>query len=205
MATPPKTAILLVDPYNEFIHPEGKMYPAVSASLKEANTVKHLQKMVKAAHSHKIPIYYCLHQQYTPTAFQGWQHPTALQTGQNTNKVFEEGSWGAKVFEGLEPDLNNGDIMVSKHWSGSSFANTDLDYQLRQRGVTDLVIAGLVANTCIESTARYAYELGYQVTLLSDATAGFSIEQKHAATDITWSLFGNVVTTSEYVATLSDK
>jgi nicotinamidase-related amidase len=42
---------------------------------------------------------------------------------------------------------------------GSSFNNTDLDYQLRQREITEIVIAGLVANTCVEATARYAYDL----------------------------------------------
>ena len=41
----------------------------------------------------------------------------------------------------------------------SSFANTDLDYQLKQRNITKVVIAGLIAETCFESTARYAYEL----------------------------------------------
>jgi nicotinamidase-related amidase len=42
---------------------------------------------------------------------------------------------------------------------GSSFQNTDLDYQLRQRTIENLVLGGLTANTCLESTARYAYEL----------------------------------------------
>jgi nicotinamidase-related amidase len=49
---------------------------------------------------------------------------------------------------------------------GSGFANTDLDYLLHQRSITHLVLAGMVANTCLESTARYARELGYYVTLL---------------------------------------
>jgi nicotinamidase-related amidase len=46
-------------------------------------------------------------------------------------------------------------------WSNfwSSFQNTDLDFQLRQRDITNVVIAGLTANACVEATARYAYEL----------------------------------------------
>ena len=54
----------------------------------------------------------------------------------------ESGTWEAYIVE-----------------SGSSFQNTDLDYQLKQRGVKHVVMAGLVANTCLEATARYAYEL----------------------------------------------
>ncbi|KAK1456967.1 hypothetical protein CCUS01_09847 [Colletotrichum cuscutae] len=107
MATP-TTAIVLVDPYNEFLHHEGKIYPG--------------------------------------------------------------------------------------------FANTDLNYQLRQRGVTHLVMAGMIANTCLESTARDARELGFHVTLLSDATAGFSTEAKDAATNLIWPLIvENVTTVGDWV------
>ncbi|KAJ5862773.1 hypothetical protein N7455_006841 [Penicillium solitum] len=53
-----------------------------------------------------------------------------------------------------------------------SFSNTDLDFQLRQREIKRLVFVGLTANTYLESTARHAYELGYQVKMLKDATAG---------------------------------
>lgn len=40
-----------------------------------------------------------------------------MQKSQNENKAFEEGTWGVKIFEGLEPSLENGDVVVSKHWS----------------------------------------------------------------------------------------
>lgn len=48
----------------------------------------------------------------------------------------------------------------------SSFQSTDLDFQLHQREITHVVLAGLTTNTCLEATARYAYELGYHVTML---------------------------------------
>ncbi|OCL08528.1 Isochorismatase hydrolase [Glonium stellatum] len=199
-----KTAILLIDPYNDFLHPEGKMYHALAASLIETDTIRHVNDLLTAARAHKIPVYYGLHQQYKPGFFDGWKHMTELHVSQQTHKVFEEGSWGAQIFKGMEPKLENGDVVVSKHWSSSSFQNTDLDYQLHQREITDVVIAGLTTNACVEATARYAYDLGYHVTLLSDATAAFSIEQKKAATDIIWPLFASKVTTvDEYVAELN--
>ncbi|KAL7792556.1 Isochorismatase-like protein [Trichoderma ceciliae] len=127
----------------------------------------------------------------------------ALHESQKVNRVFEEGSWGAQIFKGMEPESENGDVIFSKHWSSSSFQNTDLDFLLRQREITNVAIAGLTANACVESTARYAYDLGYHVTLLSDATAAFSHEQKQAATDVPWPLFASKVTTVEqYVASL---
>ncbi|RDW69605.1 putative nicotinamidase-like amidase protein [Coleophoma cylindrospora] len=155
----PKTAIVILDPYNDFLHPEGKLYHLLAESIKDTDTITHLKDLVATARKHKIPIYYGLHQQCRPGFLAGWLHPTASQQSQLKSSAFEEGSWGVEFFEGLEPSLENGDVVVSKHWGSSSFQNTDLDFQLKQREITHLVMAGLTANTCLESTARYAYEL----------------------------------------------
>ncbi len=160
MPVPPNTAVILIDPYNDFLHPKGKLTPLLATSLNKTDTLTHLKAMVTAARAHKIPIYYGLHQQVRPGFLAGWKHAAASQLSQSEHKAFEEGSWGVEIYEGLEPDVEgNGDVIVSKHWSSSSFQNTDLDYQLRQRDITRVVLGGLVANTCLESTARYAYEL----------------------------------------------
>lgn len=42
-----------------------------------------------------------------------------MHTSQEEGKVFEEGSWGAQIFEGMEPVVVNGDVVVAKHWSSS--------------------------------------------------------------------------------------
>ena len=120
---------------------------------------------------------------------------------QEESHAFAEGSWGAQVLAGLEPDvLDNSDVVVSKHWNSSSFHSTDLDFQLRQRRVEKLVLVGLTANTCLESTGRYAYELGYHVTMVKDATAGWNKEQMDAATEMIWPLFASdVTTTAEWI------
>ncbi|CZS88889.1 uncharacterized protein RCO7_04563 [Rhynchosporium graminicola] len=194
----------------------GKLNGPLAASLKETDTITHLREMVTAARANKIPIYYGLHQQAKPGFLAGWNHATPLQQSQKENVAFDEGSWGVNIYEGLEPSRENGDVIVSKHWCSSSFQNTDLvrrlseimygknlDYQLRQRDIQSLVMGGLTSNTCLESSARYAYELGYHVTLLKDATAGFTIEQKNAATDLIWALFAHEVkTVGEWIKTL---
>ncbi|KAF7925510.1 uncharacterized protein EAE98_006735 [Botrytis deweyae] len=198
MSSTNKTAIVLVDPYNDFLHPKGKVNHLLAESIAATNTISHLQNLVTIARAQKIPIYYGLHQQVKAGFIAGWEHTTVTQQGQRDSKTFEEGSWGVEIYEGLEPDVEeNGDVIVSKHWCSSSFANTDLDYQLKQRDITHLVFAGLTANTCLESTARYAYELGYHITMLKDATAGFNTVVKDAATDLIWPLFANEVLTVE--------
>lgn len=116
-STTSNTAVVIIDPYNDFLHPEGKLNGLLAESLKETDSIKHLKELVAAARANKIPIYYGLHQQQKPGFIAGWKHATAMQHSQNDNKAFEEGSWGVNIYEGLEPDLNNGDVVVSKHWS----------------------------------------------------------------------------------------
>ncbi|KAI8634973.1 Isochorismatase-like protein [Xylariaceae sp. FL1651] len=183
------TAVLLIDPYNDFLHEEGKLYGRLAESIKDSDTITHLFEVVNAARSAGIPIFYCMHQQTDQYTYRGWKYLNNSQKGLGSNKVFEEGSFGAQFYKGLQPDFDAGDVVVSKHWNSSSFANTDLDYQLHKRGISKVVLAGLIANTCIEATARYAYER-------SNATAAFTTELKNVATDLVWPLFANRVCTA---------
>lgn len=72
------------------------------------------------------------------------------------------------------------DVVIKEDWASSGLANTDLDNQLKQRGITHVIVVGLIANTCIECTSRFAVELGYHVTLVQDATSAFRAEAMRA-------------------------
>ncbi|KAL6895360.1 Isochorismatase-like protein [Trichoderma longibrachiatum] len=201
-----KTAVLLIDPLNEFLHPDGKIYSLLKDSINATDTVNNLQKFVKIARSNKLPIFYCQHQLFEEGQFDDWKHMSKSQLTIQQTKAFTVGSFGAEIMKGLEPDRSNGDAIVSRHWNSSSFANTDLDYQLRQRDITHVVVAGMVANTCLESTARYAVEMGYYVTIISDATAGFSIPLKEAAEKIIWpTIVDEVLQVDDWAAKLNNK
>jgi nicotinamidase-related amidase len=111
------TGILLIDPYNDFLHKNGKLNPRIAESLEKTNTIAHIHQLIKAARSRKIPIFYCLHQQTTPHIYKDWQIMTDSQKAIKGKMAFEEGSWGAQFFEGMEPDFDAGDVVVSKHWN----------------------------------------------------------------------------------------
>jgi nicotinamidase-related amidase len=111
----PNTAVLLIDPYNEFLHPDGKLHFKVSTSLAETNTITHLKELVAGARANKIPIFYCFHQQIHAKSYEHWNHMTNAQKESERRMVFEENTFGTKIFEGLEP--GEGDVVVSKHWS----------------------------------------------------------------------------------------
>jgi nicotinamidase-related amidase len=76
--------------------------------------------------------------------------------------------------------------------------------QLKKHGIHKLIVIGLIAHTCIEATVRYAAELGYDATLVKDATADYSNEIMHAALDIDIPNYASpVVNTSEIVASIA--
>ena len=79
-----------------------------------------------------------------------------------------------------------------------------MDLQLKRHGIHQLIVIGLIAHTCIEATVRFAAELGYQVTMIKDATADYSGEEMHAALDINLPNYASaIVTTKEIVDTIS--
>ena len=77
--------------------------------------------------------------------------------------IFEAGTCGGDFHPNFQPSVN--DLVVQERWCSSEFANTDLDLLLKQQGIHKLIIIGLRANTCIDSTIRFAAEPGYETTL----------------------------------------
>jgi nicotinamidase-related amidase len=94
--------------------------------------------------------------------------------------------------------------MTLEHWGSSGFANTDLDLQLKKHGIHQLTVMGLIAQTCVEATDRYAAELDYDVTMVKDATADYSNKEMHAALDVNIPNYASgIVTTNEVVDSIS--
>jgi ureidoacrylate peracid hydrolase len=117
-------------------------------------------------------------------------------------KTFEHGTWGGEIRSEFAPQT--GEIVALGHWGSSGFANTDLDVQLKRHGIQRLIVIGLIAHTCVEATVRYAAELGYEVTVVRDATASDSDEEMHAALDVNIPNYASaIVTTSQILDALS--
>ncbi len=193
-----KTALLFIDPYNDFLAEEGKMWPLVSDVARSIELHANLARVRAAVRAAGFPIFILPHHRHKDTDFDGWAHPTPFQLGAHAAKLFDADGWGGEWYPDYAPEP--GDIVVKEHWSGSSFANTDLDVQLRQHGITHVILIGLIANTCVETSGRYASELGYHVTLVRDATAAMSAEAMHAAHEINGPTYAHaILTTAELV------
>ena len=196
-------ALLLVDPYNDFLSEGGKVWPRVKAIAEQVNLLDNLRRIVRAARDSGLTIFFVPHHRWEPGDFVRWRYPTPYQLGGAKREVFARGSWGGTFHHDFQPQ--DGDVVIHEHSGSSGFANTDLDLQLGQHGISQAILVGMIANTCIEATGRFAAELGYHVTLVKDATSAFSPEAMHAAHKINGPTYAHEITTTDaLIAELAD-
>ena len=196
------TGLVVIDPYNDFISAGGKVWDRLKGVIETNNCVGHMEQVLAAARSADIRIFYALHRRYRPGDYETWEYIAPIQQAAWSRKTFECGTWGGEIRSEFEPQP--GDIVAHEHWGSSGFANTDLDLQLKRHGIHQLIVMGLIAHTCVEATVRYAAELGYQVTMVKDATADYSETEMHAALEINIPNYATaVLTADEVIAAIS--
>ena len=191
------TALLVIDPYNEFISVGGKLWDRVKRVAEANNCVPHMLQVLNAARETGLPVFYALHHRYRPGDYETWTYIAPVQKAAWLHKTFEYGTWGGELRPEFAP--RPGDVVALEHWCSSGFANTDLDLQLKKRGIHKLIVIGLIAHTCVEATVRFAAELGYEVTLVKDATADYSDEEMHAALDVNIPNYARAVVTADEI------
>jgi ureidoacrylate peracid hydrolase len=196
------TALLMIDPYNDFISEGGKIWDRIRTVAEANQCVPNMERVLNAARNAELRVFYALHRRYRPGDYETWKYIAPIQKAAWKRKSFEDGTWGGEIRAEFAPKV--GDIVASEHWCSSGFANTDLDLQLKRHGVHRLIVIGLIAHTCVEATVRFAAELGYEVTVVKDATADYSNEEMHAALDINIPSYASaIVTTTEIVEAIS--
>jgi len=197
------TALLLIDPYNDFISEGGKIWNRLKAVAESNGCVAHMLQVLNAARRAELRIFYALHHRYRQGDYETWKYVAPIQKAAWSHKTFENGTWGGELRSEFTPRA--GEIVAQEHWCSSGFANTDLDLQLKKHGIQKLIIIGLIAHTCVEATVRFAAELGYEVTMVKDATADCSDAEMHAALDINIPNYASaVVTTAEVVDSIRE-
>src|SRR5215469_13087910 len=196
------TGLLLIDPYNDFISEGGKIWDRIRGVAEANDCIPHMLQMLTTARKTGVRVFYAMHHRYRPGDYETWKHIAPIQKAAWSGKTFEYGTWGGEFRSEFAPQP--GDTVAQEHWCSSGFANTDLDLLLKRHGIHKLIVIGLIAHTCIEATVRYAAELGYDVTVVKDATADYSDEMMHAALDINLPNYASaIVTTSQIVASIS--
>jgi ureidoacrylate peracid hydrolase len=196
------TGLLVIDPYNDFISEGGKLWDRLKGVAEANKCVPHMMQVINAARKVELRVFYALHRRYRPGDYETWKYIAPIQKAAWLRQSFENGTWGGEIRPEFTP--RPGEIVAQEHWCSSGFANTDLDLLLKKHGIHKLIVIGLIAHTCVEATVRYAAELGYEVTVVKDATADYSDGEMHAALDVNIPNYASaIVTTDEIVDSMS--
>ncbi len=173
------TALVVTDPQNDFLSPEGVTWGVVGDSVTENNTVGNIESLFKAAKENNFQVFISPHYYY-PTD-KGWAFEGPLELLMHNINMFDrKGALTLDGFENSGPDflqqykkyINDGKTVVtSPHKVYGPEAN-DLVLQLRKRKIDKVLLAGMSANLCVESHLRELLEQGFEVAVVKDATAG---------------------------------
>jgi ureidoacrylate peracid hydrolase len=179
---PSRAALLFIDVQNFSCHPDGAEWALMDAAerdekkapflkLMDQQVVPRMQSLQAACRAAGIEVMYTTIESLTKD---GRDRSLDYKiTGFNIPK----GSWDGKVIDAITP--GDDEIVLPKS-SSSVFVSTHIDYILRNLGVQQLILSGVLTDQCVESAIRDACDLGYLVTQVTDACATFS-DVRHAA------------------------
>jgi nicotinamidase-related amidase len=127
------TALLMIDPYNDFIFEGGKIGDRVKAVAEANKCVPNVWQVLNAARKAGLGVFYALHHRYRPGDYEAWKYIAPIEKAAWLRKTFENGTWSGEIHSGFEPQPD--DIVALEHWCSSGFANIDLDLQLKAHGI----------------------------------------------------------------------
>ncbi len=210
---PAHTALVVTDPQNDFLSPDGVAWGVVGASVTENNTIANIETLFKTAKREGFPVFVSPHY-YFPHD-KRWQFEGTLEALMHDIGMFDRadplslegflGS-GADWLERYKPYIQDGATVVTSPHKVYGPESNDLVLQLRKRGIDRVILAGMSANLCTESHMRELLEQGFDVTVVSDGTAGAKTPELgdgYAAALTNFKFIANaVVTTKAAVAAM---
>lgn len=172
------TAIVITDPQNDFLSPDGVAWGAVGQSVQENNTVENLETIFQLAEKYGMPVFISPHYYYKHD--HGWAFEGALEVLMHNIHMFDRGDQlnvdgfegsGADWLERYKPYIEKNLVTVVGPHKVFGPEQNDLSLQLRKRKVDKVILAGMSGNLCVESHLRELLEDGFEVAVVGDATA----------------------------------
>ncbi len=207
------TAVVITDPQNDFLSPNGVAWGAVGQSVKENNTVENLETIFQLAEQHEIPVFISPHYYYEHD--HEWVFEGTLEVLMHNINMFDRGNQlSVEGFEGSGADFlgrykkyveKDYVTVVGPHKVYGPEQN-DLSLQLRKQKVDKVILAGMSGNLCVESHLRELIEDGFEVAVVGDATASAKLpglDGNQAAQTNYRMLSSHVFTTQELAETLA--
>jgi len=201
-----RTALVVTDPQNDFLSPKGVAWGVVGKSVEANNTVENIETLLKTAKASGIPVFISPHY-YFPHDH-GWKFEGALEKLMHNIGMFDRKGplnvdgfehSGADWLERYKPYINDGKTIVTSPHKVYGPETNDLVLQLRKQGIDKVILAGMSANLCTESHMRELMEQGFEVAVVSDATAAAQVEEGdgYAAALVNFRFIANTVWTTK--------
>ena len=210
-----RVALVVTDPQIDFLGPDGAAYPVFAESIAEQDTVRNLGRLIAAAKAAGIPVIISPHYYYPHD--HRWQFAAPGEAMMHQLGMFQrsgplevdgfEGS-GADWLPELKDLIDDGRTIVCSPHKIAGPQTNDTLFQLRKAGATQVILAGMAANFCVESHLRDFVEHGIEVAVVRDATAGSKIPEgdAYAAALLNFRWFANALwSTDETIARLGEK
>lgn len=173
------TAVVFIDPQNDVLSENGANWGAVGESVTENHTVENMERIFEAAKAGGYEVFISPHYFYPTDS--GWKMNGPLETDEFKTHTFARSgpltltgfpSSGADWLDRFKEYIDDGKtIIVSPHKVFGPQTN-DLVLQLRKRGISKIILGGMLANMCVEAHLRELIEQGFEVAVVKDATAG---------------------------------
>ena len=188
---PARTALLVIDPVNDFLSEGGAGWELAKATVRRHDVVGNLKRAIAGARERGIPVLFAP-MAYTEEDYRDRRlhRRSGINRVMFERRMFLAGSWGADFHPELRPRAGEAVLLPHK---GIDVFETDLPDHLGRLGTAHLVIAGMTADLCCESTGRRAMEAGYDVTFLADAIGAESVPAYEAAVHLSYPLIANAV------------
>jgi nicotinamidase-related amidase len=212
---PANTALVITDPQNDFLSPDGVTWGVVGASVEANGTVANIDRLFASSKAAGIPVFVSPHYYY-PTDH-AWEFGGAVETMMHAISMFDRsGALTTDGFDGSGADwlqqykkyIEDGETIVTSPHKVYGPETNDLVLQLRKRGIQRVVLAGMSANLCTESHLRELLEQGFEVTVITDGTAAAQVPgldgYQAALTNFRF-LASDMLTTEEFVATVEEE
>jgi biuret amidohydrolase len=208
-----RTALVITDPQNDFLSPDGVAWGLVGASVTESGTIENIEKLFSAAKANGVPVFVSPHYYFAHD--HEWEFEGKLEEVMHKIGMFDRsGALSLDGFEGsgadwlsrYKPYINDGQTVVTSPHKIYGPETNDLVLQLRKRGIDKVILGGMSANLCTEAHMRELIEQGFEVTVVSDATAAAigPLGDGYAAAMTNFRYIANdVVTTEAAVNTIS--
>jgi ureidoacrylate peracid hydrolase len=193
-----ETAVVLIEFQNEFCKEGGKLYDGVKGEIQRLGTLSNAVKLAEGARKKGAWVIYAPFI-FNPKYCDENQMKGIVKAVADAN-AFREGTWGATIIDELKP--KPADKVVSGKCTLCGFNNTNLEELLKAAKIKNVAVAGFLTNFCVESTARTAYDKGYGVTVVKDATASNSPEDQKYTEEKIFPLLGQVLTVDQFLSQL---